>query len=107
MANCNECLKHEGCFWKQDGGRACSRFQQKPMTNYDRILTFNSEEMAIWINMRYDQSCPDGKKWSAKECGSSFNKQCVECWQAWLDQPEDRQKWENMFEECEVLEECY
>ena len=96
MANCNECLKHEGCFWKQDGGRACSRFSQKPMTNYDRILTFNSEEMAVWINFRYNQSCPDGKKWEPK-CGSAFDEQCVSCWQAWLDQPEDREKWEQMF----------
>lgn len=70
------------------------------MTNYDRIMSFNYEELAVWINFQYDKGCPDGKKWEPK-CGSAFNEQCVACWQEWLEQPEDRPTWEQMFEEYE------
>ena len=71
----------------------------KKQTNVEYIRQFSIEEMAWWIATKYDESCPPGKKWNRKECGSALNMQCCGCWMTWLNQEADRDKWEEVFED--------
>ena len=69
------------------------------MTNIEYIRQFSTEKLAWWIATKYEQSCPCGKKYSKKECGSAPDMQCCKCWVNWLNQKADMNYWDEVFEE--------
>ena len=50
MANCGECVKKKSCYWSVDDDVICSRFEQKKMTNRDRLNKMTDEELAKFIS---------------------------------------------------------
>lgn len=49
MANCTMCTKFGECPWQTNPNSYCSAYEQRAMTNADRIRSMSDEELAEWI----------------------------------------------------------
>ena len=82
MANCLKCEKLKDCPWSSDPEVICSAYQQKPITNADRIRAMSDEELATWLGVYCNgQTAQEVGKPCASDIGS-----CEECWLDWLRQ---------------------
>ena len=69
MANCLKCEKLKKCPWSSDPEVICSAYQQKPMTNADRIRSMTDEELATLIS----------SDWCEIVCGPETNCKYADC----------------------------
>lgn len=49
MANCTMCTKFDDCPWRSDPNTLCSAYEQRVMTNADRIRAMTDEELAEFM----------------------------------------------------------
>ena len=77
MANCLKCEKLKDCPWSSDPEVICSAYQQKPITNADRIRAMTDEELADLIAEYIE--C-DMCKFEDEECLAD----CELRWRKWL-----------------------
>ena len=77
MANCLKCEKLKNCPWSLDPEVICSAYQQKPMTNADRIRVMSDEELAKLI---YSDWCDIACSPETQNC----NMDCIDKILDWL-----------------------
>ena len=49
MANCTMCTKFDECPWRSDPESLCSAYEQKTMTNADKIRAMDDEDLALFL----------------------------------------------------------
>ena len=49
MTNCTMCTKFGECPWRSDPNGYCSAYEQRAMTNADRIRMMTDEELAEFL----------------------------------------------------------
>lgn len=49
MANCIMCIKFDECPWRSDPDSLCSAYEQRAMTNADRIRAMSDEELGYFL----------------------------------------------------------
>lgn len=79
MSDCRKCARFEECAVDED----CGLFVDKPMTNYDLLITKTPEELAE----TYAGGCPNGDRLN---CGKYYlhgGRDCFNCWLDWLKSP--------------------
>lgn len=85
MTNCTMCTKFDECPWRSDPNGYCSAYEQRAMTNADRIRKMGDIELANFLSGLCDGciNCPMYDEWqigTADECG----KHCNSSWQNWV-----------------------
>ena len=86
--SCFECSNKDSilcsiCGIAKDGAR--ERFNQKPITNADRIRAMTDEELADWLGVYCNgQTAQEVGKPCVSDMGS-----CEECWLDWLKDEAD------------------
>lgn len=79
MAKCVSCKKVKTCPFADDDSAYCDHFEQKPMTNADRIRAMTDKELAWLLSLRICR-----KKLCDVDCGKFLN--CKMCFLDWLKQ---------------------
>lgn len=85
MANCTICTKFDECPWRSDPNGYCSAYEQRTMTNADRIRSMPDEELADWLGIYCNGQTAQEV---GKPCVSGMGS-CEECWLDWLKQEAD------------------
>ena len=80
MANCTMCTKFGECPWQTNPNSYCSAYEQRAMTNADRIRSMSDEELAEFLFHAWNNA-----SWcSAKDCPDEDS--CLPCWHDWIRQ---------------------
>ena len=89
---CDSCVTE--CLWRANSGgndppvTQCKHYIQKPMTNYDRIVSKSPEELAKIFACK---CCPSAffSNFTPEEnpCNKYLADDCFKCWLNWLKSP--------------------
>lgn len=84
MANCTMCTKFGECPWQTNPNSYCSAYEQRAMTNADRIRSMTNWEMAKFFVRFFDEANADCKKLPCNKCCAG--KLCSEGILDWLNE---------------------
>ena len=92
MPTCPSCIYAQGICEKTGVkirySTGCTYHKQKPMTNYERIISKTPEKMAMWMWLR---GCPTEEINESCMNNKTKEKSCTRCWLDWLKAPADKE----------------
>ena len=80
MANCTMCTRFGDCPWQTNPDSYCSAYEQRAMTNADRIRSMTDEELAETFTCIDMFCCP------IKSASCPEELSCKNCFMRWLKQ---------------------
>lgn len=78
MANCTMCTKFGECPWQTNPNSYCSAYEQRAMTNADRIRSMSDKELAETFTCIDMFCCP------VKGANCADEPDCKDCFERWL-----------------------
>lgn len=79
MANCTMCTKFGECPWQTNPNSYCSAYEQRAMTNADRIRSMSDEELATFLYHAWNNA-----SWCMVKDHCPDEDSCFPCWLDWL-----------------------
>lgn len=84
MTNCTDCRYQENmCKWPCDDCVKGDKWEERPLTNADKIRAMTDEELAKWFCDKVSCGCECLAL--CKDCGRD-DKSCSQAWLNWLKQ---------------------